>query len=91
LRGGIKGITFELLLEEYLAGDGGDRGEREKCRDGVRRTPADHHTGDARWKLLDAFDLMRSDLSPGPRVVFYRSLRWSASGAAYRSPGSGWV
>jgi hypothetical protein len=33
-RGGIKGITFELLLEEDLAGDGCDRGEREQCREG---------------------------------------------------------
>jgi hypothetical protein len=40
---GFTGITFELLLEEDLPGDGGDGGEREQRRDGARRSPADRH------------------------------------------------
>lgn len=56
-RGGITGITFELLLEEDLAGDGGDGGEREQCRDGARRSPADRHPRRRpRRELAEAFD-----------------------------------
>jgi hypothetical protein len=46
---GSSGITFELLLEEDLRGDGGGEGENEHHRDGPRCDSTDRHPSDGNF------------------------------------------